>query len=762
MNHREDQQSHRKGFGIASATACLMAVSFMAASPRAEAYVPGISEAWDCANAVGKGLWMGAEIGAKALGFVAGQPQCIAKFSDIPSVAGMVAVVGVANAGVLPKHQPACEDTIYDVAAGPIATGLAAIPVLPNAAKNELYKIAKGELKGTTLKYIPGMEFVTGSLSCGCGLTDAGLSVDTVKQVMGVADNIGNQCGGPVWDGAKKVVGAVVGVLLNPGDAILDGVNALGDFFSGESKNMSTPTYFALYFASDVSYFAGYLSDFRDYTPPGSDYYWPNPEKNTWGAVAGKEGACVDYFKNHTLSEDHAIKLCADMVQGTQRTSDPSFVENGLLQRVQKRLFDYAVVEAVRYRQQGLLNQPALQLDVPPDVPSHYLNNLRPAAVGKVLGYLHNVNHTEGAQFAATTVGSKALRYWDQLKPKGPNNAVTFNPQTAGSIARQQAKQAVQMAEQAMGGVEGAIRLEAQLMVPGAVAYARKMEAQGKALADSVQKGQAEAEKAELAKAQGRCGNAKGQAARAQCQVGVEQVLRDCRTQRFQWISTHDVIEASSAGARGLRGIEASCNRELAELYATAPNAIAYNEYQYGKGGGNKLLGPSGIIAQRSFAKGLKLTPNPVFKVIDAGAGGRLGAGAGIGAQGGTQRYDSRRNGAGAAVDGNRVVPNYNRRNGQVGGQVAPQVEQQRDLGGAVGNGNSAPNYDRRNARDGIATQVAPAEQPRDVDATPATDPAAHCKSIRNVAERLRCEQSATGQPAANAPSGNRPPPIRR
>ncbi|MES2885663.1 MAG: hypothetical protein V4709_12715 [Pseudomonadota bacterium] len=757
MNIRDDRQAGR-GFSLASTTAAVMALSFMAASPRAEAYVPGVSEAWDCAQAVGKGLWVGTELGVKALGFVSGQPQCIAKFGDIPSIAGMAAVVGIANAGVLPKHQPACEDLIYEVAASPIATGLAAIPILPTPLKNQLYEIAKGNLKGETIKIIPGLEFATGALSCGCGLTDAGLTVDTVKQVMGVADDIGNQCGGPVWDGAKKIVGAAIGVLLNPGDAILDGVNALGDFFSGESKNMSTPAYFAIYFASDVSYYAGYLSEFRDYTPKGSDYYWPNPEKSTWGSVAGKEAACVDYFKNHTLAEDHAIKLCADMVQGTQRTSDPTFVENGLLQRVQQRLFEYAVVEAVRYRQQGLMNGPALQLDVPPDVPPQYFGNLRPPAVGKVFGYIHNVNHTEGAQFAATTVGSKALRMWDQLKPKGPGNAANFNPQSAGNIARQQAQQAVKMAEQSIGNIEAAIRLEAQLMVPGAVAYGRKMVAQSKALSDSIAQGRAEAEKLEMAKAQGKCGYAKGQAAWAQCHKAVAQTILDCRTQSYQWLTTGGDFE-SSKYKNGDAAIRASCGKELAGHYAAAPNAIAYNEYQFGKGGGNKLLNATGLVAQRSLAKGLKLTPNPVIKMIDP----RLGAGVGAGAQ----RGDYRRGSAGAAANGNTAVQNYDRRNapGNVGTQVAPRVEQRRDIGGSAGNGNTAvQNYDPRNAPGNVGTQVAPPfEQQRDIDATPPEpNPAAQCAAIHNTADRLRCEQAATGQPTAQPPRGNRIPPMRR
>ena len=723
MKNREDQPSRRSRFSRGGTIAALMAASFIVASPRAEAYVPGVSEAWDCAQAVGKGVWMQAELGAKALEFVATQPQCIAKFSDIPNIAGMTAVVGIANAGVLPKHQPACEELIYEVAAGPIATGLAAIPVLPAAAKNELYKIAKGELKGQALKYIPGMEFATGALSCGCGLTDAGLSVDTVKQVMGVADDIGNQCGGPVWGAAKQIVGAAIGVLLNPGDAILDGVNALGDFLSGESKNMAPTTYFAINFASDVSYFAGYLSEFRDYTPKNSDYYWPNPEKSTWGAVAGKEAACVDYFKNHTLSEDHAIKLCADMVQGTQRTSDPTFVENGLLQRVQQRLFEYAVVEAVRYRQQGLMYGPALQLDVPPDVPSQYFGNLRPPAVQKVFGYIDNINHTEGAQFGATTVGSKALRQWEQLKPRGPNNAVTFNPQSAGNIARQQAQQAVKMVEQQMGGVDGAIRLEAQLMVPGAVAYARKIEAQGKALFDSIQKGQAEAEKAELAKAQARCGNAKGPAARAQCQMAVAQTLLDCRTQSFQWLQIGGDFE-SSKYKNGDAAIRASCAKELAAHYAAAPNSIAYSDYQFGKGGGNKLLNATGLVTQRSLAKGLKLTPGP--RLIPPDAGANIGAGAALGTGAGGSRSDYRRSGAGAVGSGDRPVQRYDRR-------FAPAT---------------------------VPTQLPPlAPPPRDLDVAPPPAPstATQCASIRNAADRLRCEQAGS-----TAPSGNRPPPIRR
>ena len=80
----------------------------------------------------------------------------------------------------------------------------------PDGAKDQLIGIAAGGIAGEVLAEILGMDFVSGPLTCGCDLVNAGLNTETIQKILNNADNIGDKCGGPVWDKAKEIAGEVV------------------------------------------------------------------------------------------------------------------------------------------------------------------------------------------------------------------------------------------------------------------------------------------------------------------------------------------------------------------------------------------------------------------------------------------------------------------------------------------------------------------------------------------------------------------------
>jgi hypothetical protein len=283
--------------------ALLAALAF--GSPVAQADV--FDDAWSCAVAVKEGVVDTAIIGGKALKFVVTKPDCISRLGTPATAAPIGVVVGLANAGLLPKSQPSCSGKLYSTAAKPVAEALNAtlgeLGVLPDGAKDQLLGIAAGGISGEVLAEIPGMDFVSGSLTCGCDLVDAGLSIDTIEKVLNTADNIGDKCGGPVWDTAKEVAGAVVDFA---GDAAEEGirqVSNLGDALAGQTKHMPYLSYYDQNWAPNVEAYAAY-----EFNHPNS---WHGSKK--WKEIWGP---CVSYFDGHTQAEDTAQYTCDNMRSG--------------------------------------------------------------------------------------------------------------------------------------------------------------------------------------------------------------------------------------------------------------------------------------------------------------------------------------------------------------------------------------------------------------------------------------------------------------
>lgn len=391
-------------------------------SPAAHADV--FDDAWSCAVAVKEGVVDTAIIGGKALKFIATKPDCVTRLGTPATAAPIGVVVGLANIDVLPKSQPSCSGKLYGTAAKPIAMGLDAtlgeLGVLPDDAKKMLVKVASDGTAGALLAKIPGMDFVAGSLTCGCDLVDAGLSTETIEKVLNTADNIGDKCGGPVWDAAKEVAGAVVNFA---GDAAEEGirqVSNLGDAIAGQTKHVPYLTYYNNEWAPKVEFYATH-----EFNNPNA---WHG--NKVWMQVWEP---CVKYFDKHTQSEDTAQVTCDNM-----RSGGHLFPKKYFGHELFQRVFEYeasVLVNAERekaYAEFADIKSGAMPKDITDSLcyadQAIKLNSLLPAmrkqAVDAVFGIpkkekTHNglkvLPNSPPALWAADTFGAYVFTYFPEV-----------------------------------------------------------------------------------------------------------------------------------------------------------------------------------------------------------------------------------------------------------------------------------------------------------------------------------------------------------
>jgi hypothetical protein len=391
-------------------------------SPAAQADV--FDDAWSCAVAIKEGTVDAAIIGAKALEFIATKPDCVGRLGSPATAAPIGVVVGLTNVGVLPKSQPSCSNKLYETAAKPVAEALNAtlgeLGVLPDGAKDQLVGIAAGGIAGEVLAEIPGMDFVSGSLTCGCDLVDAGLNTETIEKVLNITDNIGDKCGGPVWDKAKEVAGAVVNFA---GDAAEEGVRQvsnLGDAIAGQTKHMPYVNYYDQNWAPKIEFYA--TNEFNNPSAWHGGRAW----KQVWDP-------CVSYFDGHTQAEDTAQYTCDNM-----RSGGPLFPKKYFGHEMFQRVFEFeasVLVNAERekaYTEFADIKSGALPKDITDSLcyaeQSIKLNSLLPAmkkqAIDAVFGIpkkekSHNglkvLPNSPPAFWAADTFGAYVFTYFPEV-----------------------------------------------------------------------------------------------------------------------------------------------------------------------------------------------------------------------------------------------------------------------------------------------------------------------------------------------------------
>ena len=402
----------------------LLVATLVTLAPQARADV--YDDAWDCASAVVDTVELGFTMGPKALRFVATQPSCVVRLGTPATAAPIGVVVGLANAGVLPQSQPQCGAKLYNTAAQPLAAALSAslgeLGVLPDGASQPLADIAAGEMAGELLSQVPGMSEVGGSLTCGCELVEAGLSVESIRQVLETGDDLGNACGGVVWDTAKELAGEVVDFAGDAADEGIRQVSNLGDALAGQTKHVPYEQYFNQHWLPRVEDFAT-----MEYADPGS---WHDQQQ--WRQMWEP---CVSYFDGHTQSRDTAQYTCDNM-----RSGGPLFPERNFGRLMYRRLFDFDVADAVKAAQAASAGE-LMALPVDANLPAALAQdaealqlidqaweNERNALLGSALSRLFGVPTREAthdglkvhatsppALFEHGTVGARAQDYFAEV-----------------------------------------------------------------------------------------------------------------------------------------------------------------------------------------------------------------------------------------------------------------------------------------------------------------------------------------------------------
>lgn len=418
-------------------TALTAAAALAIAVPAAHASVgEPFDSAWNCAEAAVQGVEDLAGTGAKALKFIAspGGGACVTRLGTPVTLAPIAAVLGLANGGVLSHN---CTAKLYDTAAKPLATvlstSLGELGILPKAAEDFLAKIITGELGGEALSRIPGLGAVTGSLTCGCDMYDAGLSIETIERVLHTADNLGNACGGSVWVATKKVGKAVGKVATGAAKVVTTQISNLGDSIAGQEKHMSLQDYFDQNWVNGgkVELFA---SD--EFAAPGR-WHQGQSWKGTWDV-------CKLYFDKHTMSAKNAQDTCDDMRSGTTKENG-LFADNGFQQRMFQRIFQFDVTaEVAKAREaartqfanmqpeanvpQGLLDEVNANLGSQDKVNARLQaehNNYVSWSVDEVYGVPnkekeHNGEYvypeTPPTWWPANTVGARALTFYSEVR----------------------------------------------------------------------------------------------------------------------------------------------------------------------------------------------------------------------------------------------------------------------------------------------------------------------------------------------------------
>lgn len=305
--------------GCVSATALLITWQAATANP--------LSNAWSCAKsagmtqvAVGKELYKKGETIAKMAGPLA---ACLAKTG--PEAQALMATSSTLTA--LRLSQPSllgnqCEARIKAVATKPFAEGLAAL-MPASQAKSELIAAARSEqstqIVWEQIGQLPRpFSMVPDQISCGCLVSDAGLSLSDISDVTNAVSNAGASCSKMLDSLGLGIVKDLGGYGLKVGKAVATGVSDKWDeLVGGQSAPSSPDIVFADYFGQFLEGTAqnmvvdpsGWASVPVGYHKGSCSIYEPSKCQVTIGQLLSE---CIAYYDEHKMSKGHASQVCAE------------------------------------------------------------------------------------------------------------------------------------------------------------------------------------------------------------------------------------------------------------------------------------------------------------------------------------------------------------------------------------------------------------------------------------------------------------------
>ena len=259
-----------------------------------------VTNAAGCLAAPFKAAAVSVSSGEKVLELAVEDPSCVGRIMavDPATIVSSVMVIALQQQGVMPKNVGQCRGFINGLASGLIADALLEVPGLPSLLGSKGTDMLEDIVAGgssTALSSVPGMNTITGALSCGCAVADIG-GPETVKKVMNAVGSGAQQCGGLVTDLIK---GGLVGI--DTGAKAVE--NTLESIYQG--AHMPQDTYYRIYFANrkeaEYKYWVALMS-------PNAQLH--NAIARQGGYMDGVTKTCFNYFTSHRMSDSSAEKTC--------------------------------------------------------------------------------------------------------------------------------------------------------------------------------------------------------------------------------------------------------------------------------------------------------------------------------------------------------------------------------------------------------------------------------------------------------------------
>lgn len=277
-----------------------------------------LKDAWNCAAGVVKANYELASKGVKAADVLGSAPQCVAQATagDPPLLilTGAMFAINGASPSILPAN--GCESALKSYAALPIAKSLDAIfsGVIPDSYLDSANAEAQAKL-WDFLSTTPPISEVTGRASCGCTFLEAGISVESLVDMLKTIGSAGKKC--------DKFLENVPGYSQSK-----SAINNLGeDLLTDQVTHKPVDAYYREDFGGcqgcwekDSHAMAKAMDSSHDFaTQAGSDakfgIYFGG--KNSNGAPSGnsKKEVCKVYFDGHKMSADNAEKVCSALLK---------------------------------------------------------------------------------------------------------------------------------------------------------------------------------------------------------------------------------------------------------------------------------------------------------------------------------------------------------------------------------------------------------------------------------------------------------------
>lgn len=311
------------------------------------AHANALSDAWNCAKDTVKSGYYMATKGAKAVEVLGTSPQCVAQalLPDIPllGISGAMIAINAVDSQLLPASDQ-CQPKLKSTAVQPVATILDALAgglipaVILEAATAEAQNALWNFLSTT-----PPFSEITQRAGCGCTFMEAGISVETVKEILSTIGKAAKSCDKFLENvpgytairsvakaGAYEINNALEGVLIDQTKHKPPQDYYLYDF-GGHPRSYDMDSH-AVQMLLDPSH--------DPTTKPGATLRWGRYVKAGDGAHARDylRAICVNYFDEHTMSEANANKVCngfvaqfkADVTARSRRLKAISAVITGL------------------------------------------------------------------------------------------------------------------------------------------------------------------------------------------------------------------------------------------------------------------------------------------------------------------------------------------------------------------------------------------------------------------------------------------------